>query len=527
MATRAAGNRSNTAWAMRPMARLASTCELAVCRLGLRRVTGGAAELGCRPSVRLMAVDAVLVALRGRRRFLGVARLAFFPGGAAVRLVTAEAGLMPGAYGLSLRCVTRAAGTCHHCWLMREPAVAALAGRVPLHGRGERELRVVAALAHLMLSELEFEAVWLVTTLTSDGAMKRALAGRCRMAATASARDQLLLPEGRMSIMTRHTGVPGHAFRMIGVHVTVTVGASPCRRSPHVMRRVAARAQRMRRHLGLGQHNHLIVARSTGPRALGFESVRLMAAHTLSVAAGKERARRHERRRLCVAVPARVERGRARCVLLRVASGAHRFGTLALHRVGGVNLGVAAHAIGRHWSSILVRPMAAHALAAGVHRDGSEPALRLRMAALAILGVKRIQDAAIARLAQRALRGEGMTAQALVWCRRLQQIFGSPRRMLNLPLCFVASRAARFRNCAHGIVLQLVAPVARNVVLHHVDAVTAHAPTTGPLAGHVNALPGCAADPLGTARGGAAHEHGQRQHEKSPDCRGRSRDVHL
>jgi hypothetical protein len=96
---------------MRAVAAEAPAYELAVWRVGLGGVTGGAWHLLGRTRMRLMAADAGLVPERGRRRFLLMAALARRRYGAAVRFVTADAVLVT-SVGVSV-CVSMAGRAGH------------------------------------------------------------------------------------------------------------------------------------------------------------------------------------------------------------------------------------------------------------------------------------------------------------------------------------------------------------------------------------------------------------------------------
>lgn len=225
---------------------------------------------------------------RGRGcEFLGVTSLAFLGARAAVRLVTAHANLVPSAHGSLLGSMTGDARAFPRGRQMREPPMAVLTSRVSRALGGQTQLLFVTALTQLMLRQVELEVVRFVATLTGHGAMECALVLRRAMAAAAGLRDHPLLAERRVGIVAGHAGVAGDALGVIGVHGSVTIGASAGSCRAHVVRSVTTRAHGVRGDLGLTEHDHLLVTRATAQRAIGLERVWLVAAGTRAVPARK------------------------------------------------------------------------------------------------------------------------------------------------------------------------------------------------------------------------------------------------
>ena len=178
---------------------------------------------------------------------------------AAVRLVTAEASLMPRAHfmahlGVAPRaCCTAASG------LMGQPSMTTFARGVPGARRRQRELLLMTALANDMLRERGLEVVRLMTTDARRSFVKRVIArGRSMTAATRLCHHQRLRGRG-MRLVTTHATAAGRTLWMIRVNIPVTVCAGRGWRLPNVVRRMAARAARVFGHAGCRQRQHVLV----------------------------------------------------------------------------------------------------------------------------------------------------------------------------------------------------------------------------------------------------------------------------
>lgn len=286
-------------------------------------MTRGAGALNRGAGMRLMAIGARAVSRGGRRELLSVTALAVAGYRPAVGLMARAAHLVPGPNLSPHAGVAGRAGILNQRRLVRQPAMAALACRVPGARSGPRQLRLMTALTELTTRSIELEVMRSVTTLTAGAAMERALAGRVLVTAAASSRAEPFLPRARVSVVTRRAGVPRRQLRVIGMFVPVAVGAGLRGRAANVVGPMTAGTNGVCRHLGLRQHDHLGVTRAARARALRLEGVRLMTTHTLRVTARKQRGCGHERLLKAVALGARAERVRCFRVLLRVTGRTH------------------------------------------------------------------------------------------------------------------------------------------------------------------------------------------------------------
>jgi hypothetical protein len=153
----------------------------------------------------------------------------------------------------------------------------------------------------------------------------------------------------------------------------------------------------------------------------------------------------------------------------------------------------------------LVHTMAADAETASVHRDRGECPLRLFVTALAVDGRKVERATPIDGHVPRPVEGERVTAPA-VRRRILAEDAGRLRaRVLDPCFLFVADRALRGRDGAHGLVTERVAARAGDALVLDVDPVPAHVAQGGPVGRHVHA----AARPVRRGRGVRAGKNGR------------------
>jgi hypothetical protein len=88
-----------------------------------------------------------------------------------------------------------------------------------------------------------------------------------------------------MGLVTAQAAAGGADFRVIGVHVSVTLGAGLLGTSAHVVRSVAIGALLMSLRLSATQHGEVLVARAARRGFVLGEIVRTMAPHALLVTA--------------------------------------------------------------------------------------------------------------------------------------------------------------------------------------------------------------------------------------------------
>jgi hypothetical protein len=406
---------------MGAMAARAIVRDLAVRRGRFGRVTRRALGRLARARVWLMTIRAGLVPLVGTGKLLRVTTPALAGSTTPMGLVTSSARLMTTARRRAFRGVTGITSGFARCGrLMRQPFVAALAGGMACPLRRQRELFPMTAIARRVLRECELELVWGMTRLAVRAAMERALVLRDLMAAAARARNHERLRRARVRIMASEAASARYSVGVVGVHVLVALGTGRGGRCADVVWRVAARTNRVRRHLGLSQHPDAPVTGATRRDLVLLELVRLVAADTLLVTARKECARRDERRRLGMASDARVDGVDSSSVLSRMAGRAHAVRRLTERSVARMDrlVTVRARSGGRCLS--FVGTMTAHALGGRMHRDSRCLALLLRVAARAIFGPERGDDSSVTDVwcsaiepLQRVIAGKRMAARAV------------------------------------------------------------------------------------------------------------------
>jgi len=188
----------------------------------------------------------------------------------------------------------------------------------------------------------------------------------------------------RVRIVAAGARVRAADLRMIGVHVGVAALAGPFRALSNRVRRMAIRALVVGDDHGFAQHVHRGVARAAR-RGRGFrELVRLVAGDALRVPVREERALRHDRPRVFMALCARVQGFGSAPVLALMAGRTHLNRRFAERCVAGRDLLVAAGACSGFRARVVVRAMAAHALARRVHDDRRQIALLLAVTAHAV-----------------------------------------------------------------------------------------------------------------------------------------------
>jgi hypothetical protein len=260
VARRARGRGGDTARPMRAMAAETTDGELTVRRFGLDGVTSCAWHLLGRARMGLMAANAGLVSDRRAGRFLLMTALARRRDGAAVWLMTADAVLV--ASVCVSMCIGMAARAGHvtGAGIVRQPAVAAFASGMPRPRGDQRELSLVTALTRRVLRERDLEVVRRVTALARCPIVKSVIGRGLLMATAAGPRDRRHGRRSRVRVVTAQAAPETGAFRVI--RMDVPVAALTRRRGAlfDVVRRVTARAERVRRHFGLREDDHVRVA---------------------------------------------------------------------------------------------------------------------------------------------------------------------------------------------------------------------------------------------------------------------------
>jgi len=254
------------------------TGNLAVLRLCLCGVALGARRGRWRARVSLVTVAARLVPGGGCRLLLLVASGARRQLSAAVWLMTAGA---LGVTVVDLRALARMTGVAaghRQLRLVRQAAVAGLAGLMTRRMRRAGNLRGVALLARSMVGRIAHEVVRRMTPLALDARVKgRFLARRLvARAAVGGARQPML--EGRVRIVTANARPDDAVLRVVRLLARMATLAGLLRAAAHVVRVVTAGALLVRRHLRLRQHDHVLVAPSTSCRLRLVEIVRPMTA---------------------------------------------------------------------------------------------------------------------------------------------------------------------------------------------------------------------------------------------------------
>ena len=209
-----------------------------------------------------------------------------------------------------------------------------------------------------MLRQLDHEVMRRMTVLARHLAVKAVIGRRQLVAAAASSSERVSVFAPGVGVMTSEAPARCGELGVIRVHGFMTLRARSSRVVPHIVGRVATRAARVLRHLGRGEHHHILMARAALDRLLGFECVRPMTAHALRVPAGKQRRRRHDGLVLAVTVDARRHGIGGRRVLMRVTGRAHAVARLRERGMRGADVLVAIVAGRRDRLLILVRRVA-------------------------------------------------------------------------------------------------------------------------------------------------------------------------
>lgn len=323
MAGRACGSDRDAGRPVRAVTIHAAGRQLAVRGGGFLGVACHALDARRRTGVRLMTIRAQLMAPGRAREFAHMTTLALGDDTARVRLVTAGTRLMSRTrIAASIRVTDHASGA-DSTGFVRQPLMATLARGVTDPRGRQGQLPLMAALTGRVLSERDLEVVRGVTALTRGSRVKIAIGGGETMAAAARPCDDLCLFVGRVRFVASHARPEPEAVRVVRVHVRMALHARAAGVGAHVVRRVTTAASRMFGHARCSQHHLTGMAGAAvrSPRAL--KSMRLMTIHARAMPARKQRTGRHDGLRLTVAFDARGERTSGRCVLVRVAGGAH------------------------------------------------------------------------------------------------------------------------------------------------------------------------------------------------------------
>jgi len=438
--------------------------------------------------VRLVAIRTGAVSQWRRRELLHVAALAALGQATGVGLVAASTSRVPDPRLATLLRMARVAGPGEHRRLVRQAAVAAAAGDVSRARRRQRHLFLMAAFTQAVLGEVELEMVRGMAVLAGHATVEGALARGGLMATTARARQRLgLLPAG-VRVVASQASASVDALGVVAVHVPVTLRAGCARRTADVVRGVAARADRVRRYFGLGEYDHVGVARAAGNGLLGLKLVRAMATHALRVPAGEKRRSRHDGLRLAVALATSAERVRSRRVLVSVARGAHAIGRFSVRGMLGVDVFVAAGTGGRHWRAVLMRAMTAQALTRGVHDHRRRVPLIFQVTTGAIFRAEWLEHTAVELIVHAAVTRERMAHHAVGFGAVTEACLRFRRSVLDAGLVRVTSDAPARRHGPNRRAVECVATIAGDALLHDVDLMTGSPTVRAPFRLHIQSF---------------------------------------
>ena len=511
---------------VRAMAGCAPSRERAVRRRGFSRMASGALNSRGRARVRLVATRADLVSCRRRSELPNVASFAFGCDAARVGLMAAGAHLVSGPCLTTSIRVAGDARSANAVWLVRQTLMATLTRSVT-HARGsQRQFLLVAIRTRDVLRLREFEVVRRVTALAGDARVKIVLGRGNLMTTAATLRERVFLHPRRVRFMAGDACPASDPLWVIRMHVRVALRTRCSRVVANVVRRMAIGAQRVRGHESCGQHHHIGVAGAAVQRALRLELVRSMTADALRMTPGEQCRCRDDGLSLAVTFGTRGDGIRSGSVLMGVAGRAHTVRGFVGCSVTGVDVHVATRAIGRHRLLILMRVVAVQARRAGVHGNGRDLALGLVVAARTISRAVRFERTAIARIRLAVVARERMAIHAIRVHAGAEALLRQATRVLDRGPGRMARRTTSRRNRAYrsGVQLmtQLMALIARDVLIDHVHAVPSHAAIGPPIQLDVHAFArrSCSAlvSPLrGTADDCGKQEHADEQSDGEPN----------
>ena len=460
---------------MRAVAAEAAASELTMLGVSFGRVAAGTGD-GCgRAGVWLMALQALGMADRRSPGLLRMAAFARCCARTAVWFVAIGTFSVSGDYGMLFRRVTRgAAGLGHR--VVWQTLVTTAAVFVTWTLADGAELLCVATIAQTPVGFGQRKLMRLVTLGASHGSVKVLIAVSVLVAAAAGSRHLSNVTRGRVRVVATNAAARGAELGVIGVHVLMAIHAGLFGAAAHVVRSVAANAGGVRRHRGRGQDVNFSVARTTRQRGLLAERVRLVTAHALGVAVGKQRSLWHERLLGGVARLARRERVDRRSVLVLVTRRADLLRCLTNRRVIGLDVTVAARARSGLGSRVLVNMVATHAIGPAVHDYRGGISLRSSVTADAVLrlevGVRRRAACGVTGVSLDFRRRKFMTIGTIRLGRVTEALGCLGGGVPQLALRFMARGAACRCGLANGVAVQLVALRAGQLVLNDVDLVT-------------------------------------------------------
>jgi hypothetical protein len=521
VAARARGCARDATWPVRAMAGRATRGERAVRRRGFNRVASGALSSGARARVRLMAVRADLVADGRRGELPNVTSFAFGRDAARVRLMATSAHLVSRPHFATSIRVARDARRANAAWLVRQTQVATGARGVTHARRSQGQFLLVAIGARDVLRLRQLEVVRHVTALTGDARVKVVLGRGNLMTTAAILGDRVFFRARRVRFMTGDAGPASNALGMIRMHVRVALRTRRSGVVTHVVRGVAIRAQRVSGHESRREHHHIGVARTAVQRTLRLELVRAVAANALRVTSGEQCRYRHDGLSLAVTFGTRGERIQGGGVLMSVTGRAHAVWGFAGRGVRGVDVHVAACAIGGHRLLILMRAVAVQARGGGVHGHGRDLALGLVVAARAISRTVRFERASVGGVGVAVGAREGVAIHAIRMHAGTEALLRQAARVLDRGASGMARRTANRRNGAHRSGVQLMTLIARDVLLDHVHAVPSHAAIRPPVQLDVHAFARRPCSALvrtlrGTTDDSGEHEQADEQNDGEP-----------
>lgn len=376
--------------------------------------------------------------------------------------------------------------------------MAACTSLVPAVARDATGFLRVAPATQFEIAFGERERVWLVALGAAHASVKRrvsvcglvaAAAGFCAGMGVGRARGRT----ARMRVMTADTARARADFGMVRMHASVAIRAGFFRAAAHVVRPVAAGALIVSSDARCTEHVDLSVAGATRLCSLFAEVVRPVATDAFAVAVGEERGLGHDRLLGRVARLAGTDGFGGWRVLVLVAGGANLHRRFADRGVVRGYLPMAIHARPGPGRGVLVRLVAAYAVARAVHDDGGGLALLLRVAACAVFRREfRVGSPPFDCLCRKLGGGERVAAGAVGFGVVAEALLRLALSVVDSPLLLVTSAAARGRSRAHPLRRKLVALHALDALLDDVHLMAAHFARGLPRQLDVDALTGAA-----------------------------------
>lgn len=516
MARRARRGRCNAARPVGAVAIGAIVAELAVRR---QRFFGVAARarFGNAAAVGLVAVQACLMAARGRAVLGGVTRAALARHAAGVRLVAVET------FGVALghlvvhAAVARRAADLERFGAVRKPAVTI--GTYAVSGvRGSvRYLSAVAAAAGLGFAEGEDEVMRRVALLACDSRVKVFVVTGDLVAGAARTGAAHGVNPGGVGRVATDAG-PRRAFvRVVGMHAGVTARAGSGRAPGDVVRGVTVGTGAVRRHAGAAEHVQRIVTGRARDGVCGVEVVRSVAPHAFAMPGLEQRRFRYFGFLSSVAVDTAFPGDFGAGVLALMTGDADLGHGTAAGGVLGRNVGVAGLARSGLRLGVFVRVVAGRAFLSVVHRYRGHVADRRRVAARAVAGTLDL-GGRVGRLPSQVHR-ERVTAGTVRRRVRPELCSRLLLRMYELGFFRVAGRAPLRHDRTHFVVADGVTRRTFHPVSNDVNFVTIDLSRRLPTQRHVHTVTRSAARfavGSGTSAGQTCDDKADQEQQREP-----------